>query len=246
MNNILTLWDIDGNLVNVYKYHTPAYQKAIETVFGIKLSFTEIETNYGMAAREVVAMPLRKKGVDEKRIQSGIEQVLAIYSEQLETGIKMAQKSKVILPGVLALLQKLKEKSIPMGLVTGNIKKAGEAIVKGSNLYDYFDSRVNSYGDKVTQRSKIVLNAINSAKKNGIITNNARIYVFGDTPSDIEAARENNCISVAVIKNSNSDESSLGGDSYHRRRAILLESKPDYLFDDYTNLEKILSILKIE
>ena len=41
---ILTLWDIDGTLLNIYKYHTPAYQKGIRTsLFYIckKLEFVE-------------------------------------------------------------------------------------------------------------------------------------------------------------------------------------------------------------
>lgn len=239
MNKILTLWDIDGNLVNVYNYHTPAYQKAIEAVYGVKPTFEEIEHNYGLPAREVVSIPVRKFGIDEETIQKGIEEVFSIYSNQLEENVKTASLD-VTLPGVLNFLKRIKSMNIPMGIVTGNIKKAGEAIIKGSNLYDFFNSKINSYGDKVNFRYEIVSAAINYAKEIGLADENTKIYVFGDTPADVEAAKKNNCISVAVIKNSNTEASSPGGLNYQRRRKALEESTPDFIFDDYTNLEEIL------
>jgi len=75
MKEILTLWDIDGNLVNVYRYHTPAYQKAMELVYGVKPSFEEIENNYGLPAREVVAIPVRKFGINEEIISNALPEV---------------------------------------------------------------------------------------------------------------------------------------------------------------------------
>ena len=246
MSKILTLWDIDGNLVNVYKYHTPAYQKAIEKVYGVKPSSQEIEHNYGLPAREVIAIPVRKFGINEEVIEKGIKEVFSIYSQELEKGIKITSKeSEVILPGVLEFLEKIKSLNIPRGIVTGNIQKAGEAILKGSNLCDYFNSEINSYGDNVTYRYEIISTAINHARKKGFIEKDAKIYVFGDTPADVEAAKKNNCISVAVIKNSNNLDSSPGGKSYRKRKEALEKSNPDFLFDDYTNLEKMISFLKI-
>ena len=245
MGKILTLWDIDGNLVNVYKYHTPAYQKAIEIVFGVKPTFQEIEHNYGLPAKEVVAIPVRKFGIKEEVIQKGIEEVFSIYSKNLEESIRIANKSNVVLPGVLDFITKLKSLNIPMGIVTGNIKKAGDAIIKGSDLYDFFDSRINSYGDKVNYRHEIVSQAIIRAKENGLIENNATIYVFGDTPADVEAAKKNGCISVAVIKNSNDSDSSPNGKNYVNRKRLLEAANPDFLFDDYTDCERILSIINI-
>lgn len=244
MKKILTLWDIDGNLVNVYKYHTPAYQKAIEIVYGVKPSFSEIEHNYGLPAREVIAIPVRAKGISEETIQKGMEHVFSIYSKRLESGIKTALKDSK-LPGVLDLLEKLKSLNIPRGIVSGNIKKAGEAILAGSNLYRYFDPRINSYGDDVSYRYEIVSNAIKSARDKGIIEGDAKIYVFGDTPADVEAAKKNECVSIAVIKNSNDTSSSFGGKSYYKRKKALEKSEPDYLFDDYTDIENILSALKV-
>jgi len=245
MKKILTLWDIDGNLINAYKYHTPAYQKAIKEVYGVTPTFEEIEKNYGLPAKEVVAIPVRNLGVDEEKIQEGMEKVFSIYSKQLEEGIK-ADSKETILPGVSALLSKVKSLHIPMGVVTGNIKQAGEALIKGSNLFGFFSPEINSYGDTAKYRHEIVSAAIKHAQKNDFIDDGAKIYVFGDTPADVEAAKKNKCISVAVIKNSNEADSSPGGESYRKRKAALEEAEPDFLFDDYTNLEEILSIIGIE
>ena len=245
MDKTLTLWDIDGNLVNVYKYHTPTYQKAMEAVYGVRPSLEEIEENYGLPASEVVAEPIRKFGIDESVIQEGIGDVLSRYSEQLEEGIK-ASSEKIVLPGVSELLRKINSLGIPMGIVTGNIRKAGEAIINGSNLDGFFDPRINSYGDHASYRHEIVRDAINRTRRFSLIEESAQVYVFGDTPADVEAAKENDCISIAVIKNSNELDSSPGGESYSKRKEALKKSDPDFLFDDYTNLGEILVAMGIK
>ncbi|MDO8508925.1 MAG: HAD hydrolase-like protein [Nanoarchaeota archaeon] len=246
MDNTLSLWDIDGNLVNVYKFHTPAYQLGIREVFGVEVSFPEIETHYGKPAREVVSAPLRKKGISDNTIENGVGRVLSIYSSQLEKMTSSLMPNEATLPGVLPLLHQFRKMGIPMGIVTGNIKIAGEAILKGTNLYGLFDSRISSYGDNATERYQIVSNSIESAKKFNLIKNNAKVYVFGDTPSDVEAAKKNNCKSIAVVKNSNNKDSSPGGENYLIRKTALIESKPDFLFDDYTDTFEILRLIGLK
>ncbi|MDD5182160.1 MAG: HAD family hydrolase [Candidatus Nanoarchaeia archaeon] len=244
MKNILTLWDIDGNLVDIYRYHTPAYQKAFKKVYKTELSSSEIEENYGKPQKDVIAIPLRNKGIDAETIQNGFPSMVSEYAKQFEHNLKQASKdSNIVLPGVASLLQKLKSKNIPMGVVTGNIKKVGESILDIAGLYDYFDPRINSYGDGISHRYELVSKAINSAKKLGLVNFKTKIYVFGDVPADVESARKTGCISVAVIKNSHDSGSSKAGKSYSRRKKLLEAAKPDYLFDDYTDLEKIISVL---
>lgn len=240
MTNILTLWDIDGNLVNIYKFHTPGYQKGMKDVFGVTIEPDKIERNYGQPANEVVAIPLREEGIPEDKIRKGVDKVLEIYVNELEKNIR-SEKKNAILPGVNRLLNEFSERKIPMGIVTGNIKKAGEAILHATDIFKYFKPEINSYGDDAETRSDIVANAISSAKKNGI--DFSQVFVFGDNPIDVVAAKANNCISIAVIKNSNTPDSSPGGTEYIKRKKELEEAKPDYLFDDYTDIEKIFSIL---
>lgn len=238
--NALMLWDIDGNLVNIYHCHTPSYQEAIQEVYGVKPAYQDIEVNYGMPAREVIAIPVRKLNLKESIIQEKMEKVLTIYSKKLKNKIKN-DSGNVLLPGVLDLLKKISSLKIPMAIVTGNIKKAGESIVNASGLNKFFISEISAYADDFHKRYEIVGDAIDKAKKKGFVKKDTKIYVFGDTPADIEAAKINNCISVAVIKNSNKSDSSPGGISYRQRKKLLIEAKPDFLFDDYTHASKILS-----
>jgi len=241
--NNLTLWDIDGNLVNVYEHHTPAYQNAIEAVYRVHVELSEIEANYGLPAKEVVAIPVRERGVREKVIQKGMEDVFERYSGKLGESIRRASKtSHVVLPGVTELLERIRSMGT-MGIVTGNIRRAGETIIESCGLDCYFDPILSSYADDASRRSEIVSNAIESARSIGRIDLSSRILVFGDTPSDVEAAKENGCVSIAVIKNSNDPSSSPGGKDYIKRRALLEESEPDFLFDDYTDIEGIVSRL---
>ncbi len=242
MKDILTLWDIDGNLVNVYKFHTPSYQKAFEEVFGVKLSFPEIEKNYGLPSWDVISLPLIEHGIPKELIGKNMDRTLSIYALQLEKGISKASE-EVVLPGVLKLLGKLSSFGVPMGIVTGNIKRSAGVILKSAGLGSYFDSRISGYGDMPVSRSEIVACAILSARKVGMISKDARIFVFGDTPSDVSAAKENGCISVAVVKNSNEPGSSPGGKAYSERKKLLEAAYPDHLLDDYTGTKKVLDIL---
>lgn len=246
MKNILNLWDIDGNMVNLYKCHNASYQKAIFEVYGKKIDFKEIESNYGVPSREVIAIPLRKIFLDEKTIQNGIKKALLIYSKQLGIEILKSDKSNLILPGVVNVLNKFKSFGIPSGIVTGNIKEAGELIIENTGLIKFFDSRINSFAEQqTTDRSQIVKNAIDLAIKNKIISKDAKIYVFGDTPTDVLAAKKNNCISIAVIKNSNDKDSSYGGQSYNKRKIALEEAGPHLLLEDYTQLDKLLDFMNL-
>ena len=245
MKKILTIWDIDGNLVNISKYQALADQKAIEKVFREKPSLQEIEENFGKPSKEVLAIPIRKYGISEKDIQENMDKMLKFQANRLVEEIKNADKSEVLLPGVLELLEKLRELGIPMGIVTGNIEEAGKSIIETLNLSYYFNKNINSYGDNVNQRHEIVSRAIRKAREEGLIDKNSKVYVFGDTSNDIVAAKRNNCISVAVIKNSNNKESSRGGKIYNARKRLLKKSKPDFLIDDYTDYKKIISILNI-
>ncbi|MBI2110504.1 HAD family phosphatase, partial [Candidatus Woesearchaeota archaeon] len=136
MRKILTLWDLDGNMVNVYRHHTPSYQSAIKSVYDIKLLLEEIEANYGKPASEVVAIPLRSKNVPEEKIQDGLQRTFQIYANQLEKRIRSSGNDGIapVLPGVINLLERLVAENIPRGVVTGNIRLAGETILKATDL----------------------------------------------------------------------------------------------------------------
>jgi beta-phosphoglucomutase-like phosphatase (HAD superfamily) len=241
MKDILTLWDIDGTLVNVYRHHTPAYQTAIKEVYGVSPSTHQIEKNYGLPAREVVSIPVRKLGIHARVIEAGLESVFEIYSQRLEDNVRLAKK--VVLPGVTELLERVASLGIPMGIVTGNVKRSGQAVLKGAGLEHFFNPRINSFADNANYRHEIVSAAMSRARSAGFLA--TKVYVFGDTPADVEAAHRNNCISVSVIKNSNSQDSSPGGRSYSKRKELLRNARPNYLFEDFTDVDKVIEILRI-
>lgn len=220
-------------------------KKQSKKAYSILISRQNIESYFGYPARENIALPLKDWGLGESLIQKNMRARLSFTSTYLKQEVKTAsENSNVVLPGVLGLLEKIKSLDIPIGIVTGNLKENGEEIIECSNLSEFFDSRINTYSDGMPNRFKIVSTAIKRAKDRGIIGKCAKIYVFGDSPSDIKATRENGCISIAVIRNSNDLDSSLGGDVYNSRKEILEKAKPDFLLEDYTDLGKIIAILK--
>ncbi len=242
---ILTLWDIDGNLVDVFDCHTAAYQKAIKAIFGISISPEEIIKNYGKPAKENIAAPLRDKGILEEELNEKMQEIFSIYYSELERNISgQMQENSIFLPGTKHLLEAVKSKKLPMGIVTGNNRIAAEIILRKTGLIKYFDLEISGFGDSKDSRSEIVRHAILAAKEKGIIDNNPRIFVFGDTPNDIIAAKHNGCISIAVIKDKLSKDMIIGSKRFENRRNILTEMNPDFLVDDYSDTQRIMDLIK--
>jgi len=236
MENVLTLWDIDGTLVNVFKYHTPAYQMAIKKVMGVDVPLVDISKNYGKPSALTIYLTLKEKGVSEKDIEGNVELILEVYAKQLLENLKN-ETEDVALPGVRDMLDELRLRKVPMGIVTGNIEIAGKAILKATGMEKYFD--VQSFGDNKDHRKEIVQEAMNSAKEQGLLMEDTKIFVFGDTPSDVEAAKQNGCVSVAVVRDAvDCDEEHIS-----KRRKELQESQPDYILEDFSDISKVLALL---
>lgn len=91
--------------------------------------------------------------------------------------------------GVTALLEELERINAKMGVVTANVKGMAEKKLEILGLAHYM--KFGSYGSEERVRSNIVRNAIKKAEetyKRKFESKN--IFIIGDTPRDIEAAKE--------------------------------------------------------
>lgn len=99
-------------------------------------------------------------------------------------------------PGVRRVLYALKRRAVPVGLVTGNLSRIGWKKMERAGLRHYF--RFGVFAEMAEDRAALARLAIQLAKARGWITDDARIALVGDAPSDIIAARENGADAVAV------------------------------------------------
>jgi phosphoglycolate phosphatase-like HAD superfamily hydrolase len=97
-------------------------------------------------------------------------------------------------------------------------------------LWKYFE--FGAFGDDETDRNKLVPHARRRAKeKFNIQPNHDAVYVIGDTPRDIYCARPHGAIAIAVA----TGEYSI---------AQLHAENPDFLFEDLSEVEKVLEIFR--
>lgn len=185
---ILYLFDIDGTMVDMTPMHVKAYTEAYRKVLGLKVNEDVLVRQFGQVEKKIHEAVFRYYGIKEK---AKIKPVIKIYTAKIT---KYAQRGKIkALPGVRQFLRQLTKQQQPLGVVTGNSRAIGEAVLKKAGLYGCFD--VHSYGN-VSKRAHIVRNAIRMARQSGIKFR--KVVVIGDAPFDIHAARENRAVAVAV------------------------------------------------
>ena len=111
-----------------------------------------------------------------------------------------------------------------LGIVTGNIEATAKLKLKHAGLLEFFDERGFGCGCDHENRVEIARHAWERAGKP------KRAVLIGDTPSDIRAAKENGMVSIAVAT---------GGFDFQ----ALEKTAADFIFEDLTDTDRLLSIL---
>jgi phosphoglycolate phosphatase-like HAD superfamily hydrolase len=138
-----------------------------------------------------------------------------------------------IMPGFPQLLEELRKMpGMHIGLLTGNWVRGAEIKLSHFGLWKYFE--FGAFGDDEVDRNKLVPHALRRAEeKFGIRPNRDRVYVIGDTPRDIHCARPHGAVAIAVAT---------GEYSVEQLRA----EKPDFLFENLSEVEKVAAIFRNE
>ena len=196
MKNKLFLFDIDGTLISPGLSARKAINRAIENFTGIppKLQIKDVA---GMTDRLIVKNALKKSGTDgdtTEVINSIINDYLTLFeSTYLES------TGAFVYEDALELVQKVKEKRIPLGLLTGNVKRGAEIKLNRFDLMKHFS--FGAFGEEGATRSDLPIVARNRANK--LLDQNYEydeIVLVGDTPEDAIAAKVNGCKSIIVCR----------------------------------------------
>jgi phosphoglycolate phosphatase-like HAD superfamily hydrolase len=136
------------------------------------------------------------------------------------------------LPGVLPLLEALRGLAdTTLGLVTGNYAETGTIKLRAAGL-DPAWFPVAAWGGDGGHRRELPAVAIERFRRHaGRPIDPERVVVIGDTPSDIDCARANDCIAVAVGT----------GPSFTLEE--LRSHEPDLLLEDLRDVERVLDWL---
>jgi phosphoglycolate phosphatase-like HAD superfamily hydrolase len=124
MNDKLYLFDIDGTLISPGPSARKAINQAIEKFTGIPPDL-QIKDVAGMTDRLIVRNALEKSGADGD-ITEVITDIINDYLTIFENTY-LKSDGAFVFEDALHLVHKIKEKSFPPGLLTGNVKRGAKA-----------------------------------------------------------------------------------------------------------------------
>jgi len=177
------LFDIDGTLLATGGAGAAAWQCAFEELYGIEANVPE-HTYSGMTDPEIAAIVFREVIGDEG---SAAERARAIgrYLKHLPETVSASDGYRVM-PGIQALLERLIDEGLLLGLVTGNVEAAAHIKLARGHLNRFFS--FGGYGSDSADRTEVTKAALGRAAlvSGGALSAEACISV-GDTPRDVKA-----------------------------------------------------------
>ncbi len=190
MNNCphLYLFDVDGTLIRSGGAGRHSFTAAIREFSGKEIELTPKDLS-GRTDLFIFSNALKKVGIDPTA--QAIARVTEIYLKILRE--RVVSYPGEILPGISEALSAIETRGECYGVLTGNLRE-GAALKMGS-IWNSFPFGV--FGEISERREDLALKAPDlffqeTGKKTQGMT------LIGDTPFDIEAAREAGAVAVAV------------------------------------------------
>jgi phosphoglycolate phosphatase len=154
-----------------------------------------------------------------------------VYYRFLEEELSKPASDKTLCPGIIDLLIKLhQDKTMTLGLLTGNWQRGAYLKLRHFQIQDYFS--IGAYADDAEERSLLIPIALNRFRENtGISVDPFNVFVIGDTPLDIIAARPHHVHTVGVAT------------GFHDLESIR-EENPDHLFKNLKDTEQVVRYFK--
>ena len=187
------LFDIDGTLLVTGGAGGVAWQRAFEELHGVEADVAE-HTDAGMTDPEIVRIVFRE--------------AIGCYLKHLPDAVAESDGYRVM-PGIEALLSRLIEEGVLLGLVTGNVEAAAHIKLARGVLNRFFS--FGGYGSDSADRTEVTEAALRrgSLVSGGALEDGACIVV-GDTPRDVEAGHGAGIAVVGVATGSYSVEALRG------------------------------------
>ena len=221
----LLLFDIDGTLVNTGGAGVMSLRNIVRQRFGAADDLRDIEIA-GKTDRAIIRDILRKYGTDpsEENISEFAQRYLA------DLGHELRRCRGRVLPGINRLLSHLQSQPhIVLALLTGNLKRGAQLKLEHYDLWHFFE--FGAFADDHDDRNELGAFAHRRAReKHDHDFDSAEIDVIGDTGHDIACGKAFGARAIAVATG-----------SWSRER--LEADAPDFLFDDLSEVEKVIATL---
>jgi len=236
----LVTFDVDGTLIrasgpDANKFHKDAFAHGFRSVYGIETTIDVIK-HHGSTDMLVTESVLKFHGYDDDFIWAKMPEHVQAMSEYALACDVDAPHGLELLPGVLELLRRLKDRSdVVVCLVTGNLEPIGWGKMERLGIAEFFSPpRFGGFGSDHTDRGELVRIA---RKRCMLHYPNAdlgdRRFHFGDTPNDIKAAEFAGATAIGLLT------------GVFTREELAESSKVEspIIFDDLSRTEEVLAAL---
>lgn len=221
----LLLFDIDGTILATNGAGTRAVQRAFEMVHGVEVAIEAID--FAGKTDPLILKEIYINELGRGHSQEEASEIYKYYVTYLKEEITTAEVE--VMPGVRNLLNILSKKDdLALGVATGNIEEGAHIKLSKVSLAAHFS--FGGYGSDSEIREFLIRRAMERAR---VHVNNGggfeETYVIGDTPFDIIHGRAAGARTVAVATG-------------RYTTTELSEHKPDYLYENLTDIDSVLSI----
>jgi phosphoglycolate phosphatase-like HAD superfamily hydrolase len=188
------LFDIDGTLIVTGGAGAESWRIAFDELYGVPADIGEY-TDAGMTDPEVGRRTFEKV-IGREPTARDLGRLLARRNAALPKVIAESDGYRV-LPGVNELLPRLCEEGYLLGITTGGVESAAHIKLERAHLNHFF--HFGGYGSDSPDRAELTRRAIERASRIlGRDLSREEILNVGDTPRDVDAAREAGAVSVGV------------------------------------------------
>lgn len=186
------VFDIDGTLLNTRdRVHYDALNLAMREVYGAETTIDGV-SYHGMTDVSILRASLALAGVSGEECEARLAEALEVVRREVERN--RAKLDPKVCAGIPQLLEKLQQKGKLLGVASGNLESVGWHKIEAAGLRGFFS--FGFFSDHCERRADIFRSAVREVK--GKFGGEARVCFVGDTPSDIEAARESGASIIAV------------------------------------------------
>jgi len=178
------IFDIDGTLlVTEDLVHWNALHQAMVEAYGVDTTIEGIPY-HGKTDLSILRAAVGRAGVSDSDFEAKLPVALDVVCREVEANHQ--QLVPKICPGIVQLLQSLKVKDKMLGVASGNLEAVGWHKIEAAGLRDFFS--FGFFSDQHENRAEIFRNALEHVISQ--LGPGARVCFIGDTPSDIEAAKQ--------------------------------------------------------
>lgn len=178
------LFDIDGTLLNSRDgVHYNAFHTAVREVYGIDSKIDGVQV-HGNTDLGILRAVVRRAGLPDPEFESKLPAAIACMCAAARRNA--GGMSPELCPSVRELLPALRQAGKLLGVVSGNLEAIAWLKLEAAGIKQFF--AFGSFSNRRELRRDIFAHGIQEVQRR--LGKAARVCFVGDTPADIEAARQ--------------------------------------------------------